>query len=113
MIKTYQKIRRESNQFPAYEHHDRIVSQNQKQHTSHKKVKVGEELSIPFIFFHISCCIDMNERPNEGNERYHHHRESVSHEGYRDIEITYIYPLEQCMVDRITSVKELNPCSKR
>ena len=32
---------------------------------------------------------------------------------YADIEITYIYPLEQCMVDRITSVKELNPCSKR
>ena len=67
-IEADQQVRAESHAFPADEHQDIVVREDQRQHGEHEQVQVPEEAVVTAFVGHVSSGIDMDEQADSGDE---------------------------------------------
>ena len=92
IIKTYEQIGAETDTFPANEHDQIVVAQNESEHRPHKQVQVGEVALKAIFVGHIADGVDMDQGANEGDKEDHHRGQRVEHETERNAEVSKCAP---------------------
>ena len=86
-VKTDQKVGAEPHAFPAHEHHQVVVRQNQHQHGEHEEVQVAEEAVVPAFVRHVSGGVDVDQEADARDDQHHHAGERVELHPHVDVEI--------------------------
>ena len=66
-----QHVRSEADQFPENEQHHEIVRENDPEHCEHEEGESGEIARFTFVIAHIAQRVDVNQRPDAGNDEQH------------------------------------------
>ena len=58
----------------------------------HEQVEIGEEARVSLLVLHVSNSVNMNQRPDAGDDHEHDHREPVDRVVPSDIERARRHP---------------------
>ena len=84
-----QQVRAQAHAFPAHEHHQEVASQDEHEHEEAEQVQVAEEArdAAARLVGHVGGRIDVNQRPDPGDDEQHHRRERIEPESPRHFEV--------------------------
>ena len=68
-VESDQQVRAQAHAFPAHEHHDVVVRQDQREHGEHEEVQISEEAVVPALVRHVAGGINMDEHADAGDEQ--------------------------------------------
>ncbi len=94
-----QEIRAEPDALPPDEEHRQVVRQDEDEHREHEEVEVGEEAPVPRLLLHVPDAVDVDQRPDERDEREHQRRQHVEPERDVDGEAAGRHPLVDALDD--------------
>jgi hypothetical protein len=101
VVITDEQIRAEPDAFPPDEHHQDVRAEHEQQHEEDEQVQIREvarELAVGLLV-HVRGRIDVDERPNPGDDQDHHRRQRIEAEGRVDHEVAGRDPGEQRLLD--------------
>ena len=98
VIETDEQVRAEAHPFPAHEHHQVVVAQDQQQHRRHEQVQVGEVAAVPLLVGHVAGGVDVDQETHEGDDEQHHRRQPVEQEGRGDQQVARRPGVEHLLV---------------
>jgi hypothetical protein len=90
--KTNQQVAAEPHPLPADEHDGEAVAQHQHQHRAAEQVQVGEEARVVGVVLHVARRIDVNQKPDEGDDQTEQTGERVHAERQIDLEAAGRHP---------------------
>ena len=68
-IETDQQIRTQAHAFPAHEHQDIVVRQDQREHGEHEQVQVSEEAVVAAFMRHVADGINVDQHAHAGDKQ--------------------------------------------
>ncbi len=87
VVEADQEIGAEPHPLPAHEHHQVVVAEDQEEHGTHEEVQVGEVAPVPLLVAHVAHRVDVDQKPDPGDDEEHHRRQRVEEEGEVDLEL--------------------------
>ena len=105
-----EQVRGQAHAFPADEEPRVGVRQNQDQHCGDEEVEVGEEATTISIVLHVRDRVDVDERPNEGDQHDEGHRQRVEHQSEVNGEVSCGNPREQGKRDSLSLGRKGEHC---
>src|SRR2546429_600684 len=70
-----QKIGTKPDAFPAHEHQEVVIRENQRQHEKDKEIQISEVSIEPFLMRHVAGGINMDQKSDTGHDENHQARE--------------------------------------
>ena len=69
-----QQVRAETDAFPAHEHHQEVVSQDEHEHEEAEQIEIAEEAgdASARLVGHVRRRVDVNQRADAGDDQQHH-----------------------------------------
>ena len=107
---TDEEVRGQAHAFPADEETRVGVRQNQDEHRGDEEVEVGEEATTIRVVLHVRDRVDVDERPNEGDQHDEGHRQRVEHQSEVNGEVSRGNPREQGKRDSLSLSGEGEHC---
>ena len=83
-----QQIRAQADPFPADEHHQEVVAQDQHQHEEAEQVEIAEEArhAGPRLVGDVGGRVDVDQRADAGDDQQHHPRQRIEPESPRHLQ---------------------------
>ena len=80
-----QQVRAEAHAFPAHEHHQEVVSQDEHEHEEAEQVQVAEEArdAAARLVGHVGRRVDVDQRADAGDDEDHHPGQRIEPEAPR------------------------------
>ena len=82
-----QQVRAEAHAFPAHEHHEEVVPQDEREHEEAEEVQVAEEPrdAAARLVGDIRRRVDVNQRADAGDDQQHHPGQRIEAEAPRHL----------------------------
>ena len=99
-----QKIGAEAHTFPAHEHQEEVLGEDEREHREHEQVQIGEVPGVSrvgLVVTHVADRVDMDEETDEGDERRHQGGKRIEPEGQVDREVSRCDPAGELFHDRL------------
>ncbi len=77
VVEADEQVRSEAHAFPADEHQQEVLCEDQREHEEEEEIHVGEEAPVALFFRHVADGIDVNEEADAGDDAEHDDGELV------------------------------------
>ena len=94
-----QQVRREADALPAQEQAEVVGRHDQHEHGGHEQVEVAEEPAPPVVVGHVADGVDVDQRPDAGDQQHEQRGERVVDQVEVDREVAGLEPGEQALGD--------------
>ena len=106
---TDEQVRTQTHAFPADEHQQKIIRQNERQHREHKQIQIREKAIKTFIAVHITGRKNVNQQTDKRNETSVNSRKPVHSQTEIGAKIADLNPRPNLIENRFALRREQAP----
>ena len=87
-----EEIGAEAHRFPAEEHQEEVVRQDQREHREREEVQVSEVPAVGLLVPHVSHRVDVDQEAHARHDEHHHGAQRIEHEAHVRAEVPGLDP---------------------